>query len=79
MTEDLAELVAQLQTLIQGDRPASPWLNAQEVAERLRLKPKTVHNMTGPNAKNPIPFYRLSTAGENRFHVEEVDEWLRGC
>jgi excisionase family DNA binding protein len=60
------------------ERPASPWMDAHEVADRLRLKPKTVHNMTGPNAQNPIPFHRLSAGGEKRFHVEEVDEWLRG-
>ena len=59
-------------------RPASPWMDAHQVAERLGLKVKSVHNRTGPTAENPIPFHRLSAGGEKRFHVDEVDEWLLG-
>lgn len=79
MIDDLAELVDELRSLVQpGERPDSPWLDAHEVAQRLRLKVKTVHNMSGPSAERPIPFHRLNAGGEKRFHVDEVDDWLRG-
>lgn len=79
MTDDLAELIDELRMIVRpAERPASPWLDARGVAERLHLSPKTVQNMTGPNADDSIPFHRLSVGGEKRFHLEEVDEWLRG-
>ena len=75
---ELTDLVEELRCLIEpGDRPASPWLDARGVAERLGLAVKTVHNMSGPSVEDPIPFHRLRATGEKRFHVDEVDEWLR--
>jgi hypothetical protein len=78
VTGELAELVEELRGLIEpGDRPPSPLLDARGVAVRLGLAVKSVHNMSGPNAEDAIPFHRLRANGEKRFHVDEVDEWLR--
>lgn len=75
--DEVTNLLIQLRALVDGERPASPWMTAGEVADYLRLSSKSVQNMTGPSAKNPIPFHRLSAGGEKRFHREEVDGWLR--
>lgn len=53
------------------------WLDASELADYLGFTEKTIHNRTGPNVDNPIPCHRLTAGGEKRFHVDEVDEWLR--
>ena len=77
MSEDLEGLVEELRMLVRP-RPPSPWLDAREAAEYLRLSPKTVHNMSAPSAKNPLPCHRLNGGGEKRFHRDELDEWVRG-
>jgi hypothetical protein len=68
-------LVAELRALVAENR--SPWRDANGIADYLAVKPKTVQNLTGPNVADPIPFHRLTPGGEKRFHLAEVDEWLR--
>jgi Helix-turn-helix domain len=70
----MAELRA-LRDLI--ERPRSPWMDTNGVAEYLRLSPKSIQNMTAPSATNPIPHHRINGVGEKRFHADEVDAWLR--
>jgi Helix-turn-helix domain len=53
------------------------WLNAADLARYLGVAPKTVQNLSGPKAVDPIPFHQLTPGGEKRFHVDEVDEWVR--
>ena len=48
-------------------------MTAQDVAERLKIKPKTVYNMA---AAGTIPCVRI---GERtvRFDPERLDQWIR--
>jgi excisionase family DNA binding protein len=59
-----------------ADGVNTPWMDADEVADYLRLKPKTVQNLTGPNVPDPIPFHRIAAGGQKRFHRDQVDAWL---
>jgi Helix-turn-helix domain len=79
--EELEEIVAsaigRAATNGSGDAVPKKWLNAAEVARYLGVAPKTVQNLSGPKATDPIPFCRLTPGGEKRFYVDEVDEWVR--
>jgi hypothetical protein len=52
------------------------WRDAHGIASHLGIDVKTVHNRTGPNVTDPIPFHSLPPGGRKRFHIREVDEWL---
>jgi excisionase family DNA binding protein len=53
------------------------WLTAEQAAEHLGVSPKTIHNLTGPNAEHRIPCHRLTPGGEKRFDRLELDDHLR--
>jgi hypothetical protein len=56
----------------------SPWRTASELAEHLRVHVKTVHRLSGPKLNGTgIPFHQIGPNGEKRFHLREVDEWVR--
>jgi excisionase family DNA binding protein len=70
------------QTLAASDeRDRSPWLTGREVATRLGVSVKTVHRLSGPSTPESerLPCHRIGGNGEKRFHVDEVDAWLRSC
>jgi excisionase family DNA binding protein len=73
VTDELAEIVAELRGVL--DR-RSPWMDANEVAEYLRLSPKTIQNLSAPGAERPLPYYRIAGGGQKRFHRDEVNAWL---
>lgn len=73
-SDDIAQIAERTAALL--DLPQSPWRSAKGIAEHLGFTEKTVHNLTGPQADDPIPFHRLTPAGEKRFHIAEVDAWL---
>jgi excisionase family DNA binding protein len=53
-----------------------PILTAEEVAERLKLKPATIYEMTRSRHPRPIPVLR---AGKFlRFRWSAVERWLDG-
>jgi Helix-turn-helix domain len=60
-----------------GDGVPKRWLNASELARYLGVASKTVQNLSGPKAADPIPYHQLTAGGEKRFLVDEVDEWVR--
>lgn len=53
---------------------SEPILTAQQVAERLQLKPSTVYELTRRRNRRPIPVLR---AGKFlRFRWSEIEQWL---
>lgn len=58
-------------------KPQSPWLDAQGCADYLRLKVKSVYNLSAPSAANRLPFHRIPGGGAKRYHRYELDTWLK--
>ena len=56
--------------LTQHKRPEL--LDVKEIAEMLRLKPRTIYEMVG---RRSIPFYK--PAGTLLFDLEEILEWMK--
>jgi putative molybdopterin biosynthesis protein len=52
---------------------APQFLTVMEVAELLRLKPRTIYNMV---SQRRIPFRKAGR--QLLFAVEEIEEWTRG-
>ena len=50
------------------------WLNVEEIAEYLGLKPSTIYLYIN---ERRIPFYRISRSNQVRFSMSDIDDWIR--
>ncbi|MCL1923908.1 MAG: helix-turn-helix domain-containing protein [Propionibacteriaceae bacterium] len=55
-------------------RGSTPWGNTAEVAVYLRVNPSTLSRLRGTGEGPP---WVAVTAGTPRYHIDDVDEWLR--
>jgi excisionase family DNA binding protein len=53
-----------------------PVLTIQDIADRLKLKPQTIYELTRRRNKRPLPSMRAGKV--LRFYWREVERWLRG-
>lgn len=57
----------------QPSQPTPTFLEVEEVAELLRLKPRTIYNMV---SQRRIPFRKAGR--QLLFELKEIDEWTKG-
>jgi excisionase family DNA binding protein len=57
-----------------GDPSPEPILTAEQVAERLQLKPSTIYELTRRRNQRPLP--ALKAGKFLRFRWSEVEQWL---
>jgi excisionase family DNA binding protein len=50
-------------------------LTGQEVAERLKVKPSTVYELTRRRNRRPMPFVKVGKY--LRFYWSEIETWMR--
>lgn len=53
-----------------------PVLTIQDIADRLKLKPQTIYELTRRRNKRPLPSMRAGRV--LRFYWSDVQRWLRG-
>lgn len=58
----------------ESNETTKQWMNVREVAEYLGLKPATIYAYI---CDRRIPYHKVPGSQLVRFHVSEVDEWMR--
>ena len=52
-------------------------LTIREVSEILNLKPGTIYNRTGPNAKRKFPVKPLRVGNSIRFDSDDIERYIQ--
>ena len=50
------------------------WLTSEEVAHYVGLRESTIRAYV---SEGRIPYYKIPSSNQVRFHIEEIDGWMR--
>ena len=53
-------------------------LTVQEVANALKISPRTIYNRVAPGSKNPFPIMSRKLGGSIRFLKSDLEKFIKG-